>query len=68
MKLPELPPGYSVGECAPGDWALVVRGRHFDGLDDPLETREDAVAAAWRVWEHESCDKAWSDLARRLRA
>lgn len=51
-EVPELPPGYTIGDCEDGTWAIRVDGCYHDGLDDDEipTTREEAIEVSWNDW------------------
>lgn len=66
LKLPELPPNYSVHRSSDGWW--IYNGSDiFDG-EDPIERREDAVTRAWELYYDFDCDAAWRAVFKAIGA
>lgn len=64
---PELPPGYWIGDCEDGTWAIKVDGILHDGLedDDVPTSREEAVEVAWADWWN-GASQEWREFMRRV--
>lgn len=69
VRVPELPPGYEIGDCEDGTWAIRVDGCYHDGLDEDEipTTREEAIDVAWNDWWRGASEE-WREFMTELGA